>query len=289
MHISKSLSLRCLRLRSFSHENGRVMNYRRINKKDTCVVVKVGSSTLSFSNGKINLQRIEQLAGVLTGIKKQGYKVILVSSGAIAVGGGLLGLKKKPRTLAEKQALAAVGQAELMKIYQKFFEAAGETVAQVLLTKDGLQEELKRSNAYNTLHKLLEMGIIPVINENDTVSTFGIRFGNNDVLAAYVAELMHADLLMILSDINGLYTADPRKDPSAKIIETVRDLSPEIISTAGGSKNSFGTGGMTVKLNAARISMKAGIDMIITNGKDPEVIRETLAGKRTGTLFTVHG
>ncbi len=264
------------------------MSYRWINKKDTCVVVKVGSSTLSFSNGKINLQRIEQLAGVLAGIKKQGYKVILVSSGAIAVGGGLLGLKKKPRSLAEKQALAAVGQAELMKIYQKFFEATGETVAQVLLTKDGLQEEVKRSNAYNTLHKLLEMGIIPVINENDTVSTFGIRFGNNDVLAAYVAELMHADLLMILSDINGLYTTDPRKDPSAQIIETVRELSPEIISTAGGSKNSFGTGGMTVKLDAARIAMEAGIDMIITNGKDPEVIRETLAGKRKGTLFTVH-
>jgi len=251
----------------------------------TLVVVKVGSSTLSFRNGKINLQRIEQLAGVLSDIKQQGRQVILVSSGAIAVGGGLLGLKKKPDTLAEKQALAAVGQAELMKIYQKFFEDAGETVAQVLLTKDGLQEEEKRTNAFNTLHKLLQMGIIPVINENDTVSTFGIRFGNNDVLAANVAELMQADLLIILSDINGLYTADPRHDTSARIIETVRELSPEIIRSAGGSGNSFGTGGMSVKLDAARITMYAGIDMIITNGKDPEVIRYILAGEKRGTLF----
>ena len=259
------------------------------NKKDRCVVVKVGSSTLSFSNGKINLQRIEQLAGVLADIKQQGHKVILVSSGAIAVGGGLLGLKEKPASLAEKQALAAVGQAELMKIYQKFFEAAGETVAQVLLTKDGLQEKDKRTNAYNTLQKLLEMEIIPVINENDTVSTFGIRFGNNDVLAAYVAELMNASLLMILSDIDGLYTADPRKDPSAHIIKTVHELSHGILQAAGGSRNSFGTGGMSVKLDAARIAMNAGIDMIITNGKNPAVIREIMEGERSGTLFTVHG
>ncbi len=255
------------------------------NKTDALVVVKVGSSTLSFANGKINLQRIEQLARVLSDVRQQGRQVILVSSGAIAVGGGLLGLKKKPDSLAEKQALAAVGQAELMKIYQKFFEASGDTVAQVLLTKDGLQENDKRSNAYNTLHRLLQMGIIPVINENDTVSTFGIRFGNNDVLAAYVSELMQADLLIILSDINGLYTADPRTDTSAHIIETVRELSPEIIRSAGGSGNSFGTGGMSVKLDAARITMQAGIDMIITNGKKPEVIRQILAGEKSGTLF----
>ena len=255
------------------------------DRTDTLVVVKVGSSTLSFRNGKINLQRIEQLAHVLSDIRKQGRQVILVSSGAIAVGGGLLGLKEKPDTLAEKQALAAVGQAELMKIYQKFFDTAGVTVAQVLLTKDGLQEKEKRTNAYNTLHKLLQMGIIPVINENDTVSTFGIRFGNNDVLAACVAGLMQADLLIILSDINGLYTADPRKDTSARIIETVEELSPEIIRSAGGSGNSFGTGGMSVKLDAARITMDAGIDMIITNGKDPEVIRHILEGKKSGTLF----
>ncbi len=250
------------------------------------IVVKVGSSTLSYRNGKINLQRIEQLAAELAGIKKSGHEVILVSSGAIAVGGGLLGLKEKPRALAEKQALAAVGQAELMKIYQKFFDSAGQTVAQVLLTRDGLEDEEKRRNARNTLTRLLEMGILPIINENDTVSTFGIRFGNNDVLAASVAALLQADLLIILSDINGLYTADPRTDPSARIIERVEELSPEIFRSAGGSGNAFGTGGMAVKLDAARITMEAGIDMIITNGEDPAIISQILRGHPAGTLFT---
>jgi len=254
-------------------------------KEKTRIVVKVGSSTLSFRNGKINLQRIERLARELSGIKRQGHEVILVSSGAIAVGGGLLGLREKPGKLAEKQALAAVGQAELMKIYQKFFEPEQQTVAQVLLTRDGLEEEEKRRNARNTLTRLLEMGIIPIINENDTVSTFGIRFGNNDVLAASVAALMEADLLVILSDINGLYTADPRRDPSARIIERVDELSPEILRTAGGSGNSFGTGGMSVKLDAARITMEAGIDMIIANGEDPAILGRILSGTPAGTLF----
>ena len=254
-----------------------------INKKK--VVVKVGSSTLSFPNGRINLQRIEQLAEVLSRIQHSGVQLILVSSGAMAVGGGLLGMKKKPETLAGKQALAAVGQAELMKIYQRFFEPYHQTLAQVLLTKDGLQEEIKRTNARNTLQRLFEMGIIPVINENDTVSTFGIRFGNNDVLAAYVAELAEADLVIILSDINGLYTADPRQDPEARLIETVTALSPEILQSAQGSGNSFGTGGMSVKLDAARICMDAGIEMIITNGKDPGIIPEILEGKTVGTRF----
>lgn len=250
------------------------------------IVVKVGSSILSFSNGKINLQRIEQLSGVLMNVQRAGRQVLLVSSGAIAVGGGLLGLKKKPENLAEKQALAAVGQAELMKIYQKFFETGNQTVAQVLLTKDGLQVPVKRKNARNTLGKLLDMNIIPIINENDTVSTHGIRFGNNDILAAYVAELIQADLLIILSDIDGLYTSDPKHDPEASIIETVRELSPEVMKSARGSRNTFGTGGMTVKLDAARICMNAGIDMIIANGREPEIIAGILAGKTAGTLFT---
>ena len=249
------------------------------------IVVKVGSSTLSFANGRINLQRIERLAGVLSEVRHAGWELILVSSGAIAVGGGLLGMKKKPERLPEKQALAAVGQAELMKIYQRFFEPFHQTVAQVLLTKDGLQEKTKCINARNTLNRLLEMGILPVINENDTVSTFGIRFGNNDVLAATVAELIHAGLVIILSDIDGLYTADPRKDPQARLIDTVHDLSPTVLRSARGSDNTFGTGGMSVKLDAARICMEAGIDMIIANGKNPEVIAEILEGKKRGTLF----
>ncbi len=258
----------------------------RKNRGKNRIVVKVGSSILSFSNGKINLQWIEQLAGVLSNVRHAGKQVVLVSSGAIAVGGGLLGIKKKPDTLPEKQALAAIGQAELMRIYQRFFEPHRQTVAQVLLTKDGLQEKSKRQNAYNTLKKLLGMGIITIINENDTVSTFGIRFGNNDVLAANVAALIKADLLIILSDIDGLYTSDPRTDPEATIIDTVTEFSADILLSAQGSRNAFGTGGMMVKLDAARICMESGIDMIIANGKNPEIISDILAGKTVGTLFT---
>jgi len=249
------------------------------------VVVKVEISVLLDRHGEFDAGRMERLTMILSNLVNSGMRIFIVSSGAIFLGAKKLGLTTQPEGLIDKQAMAAVGQAELMKIYQKFFESSGATVAQVLLTRDGLQEEEKRKNARNTLRKLLEMNIIPVINENDTVSTFGIRFGNNDVLSAYVAELMHASLLIILSDINGLYTADPRHDTSARIIETVRELSPEIIRSAGGSGNSFGTGGMSVKLDAARITMYAGIDMIITNGKDPEVIRHILAGEKRGTLF----
>ena len=249
------------------------------------IVIKVGSSTLSFANGRINLQRIERLAGVLSEVERAGYELILVSSGSIAVGGGLLGLKEKPVELPAKQALAAVGQAELMKMYQRFFEPFHQIVAQVLVTKDGLEDENKRTNARNTLTRLLEMGIIPVINENDTVSTFGIRFGNNDVLAATVSALIKADLLIILSDIEGLYTSDPRKNPDARLIDIVTDLSPQILGSAQGSGNAFGSGGMSVKLDAARICLDTGIDMIIANGKNPEVISEILEGKKKGTLF----
>ncbi len=261
------------------------MKQEKEHKKLKRIVVKVGSSTLSFPNGRINLQRIEHLAGVLSGIQQEGYELVLVSSGAIAVGGGLLGLQKKPTGLPGKQALAAVGQAELMKMYQRFFEPYRQTVAQVLLTKDGLQEENKRLNARNTLNRLLEMKIIPVVNENDTVSTHGIQFGNNDILAAYVAELIRADLVIILSDIDGLYTADPRKNPEAQLIETITDLTPRIRNMAGESGNAFGTGGMAVKLDAARICMDAGIDMVITNGRNPGIIAELLQGKKVGTRF----
>ncbi|NOY38525.1 MAG: glutamate 5-kinase [Chlorobi bacterium] len=251
------------------------------------IIVKVGSSTLSFSNGRLNLQRLERLVKVTVSLKKQGKQIVLVSSGAVAVGGGLLGMKHKPDKLEEKQALAAVGQAELMKIYQKFFEPGDQIIAQVLLTKDGLQEAVKRKNAANTLTKLLNMDIIPVINENDTVSTYGIEFGNNDILAARVAELLHAGLLIILSDIDGFFTADPKSNRDAALIHTVHCITDDIRRNASGSGNSFGTGGMAEKLEAANICLKNNIDVVIANGERPDVVLDILKGKPVGTLFSV--
>ena len=249
------------------------------------IVIKVGSSTLSFPNGRINLQWMESLSGVLSELQSTGKKVVLVSSGALAVGGGILGLNKKPDGLADKQATASIGQSELIKIYQKFFKAKHQTVAQVLLTKDGLQDSLKRQNAGNTLNELIKMGIVPIINENDTVSTHGIRFGNNDLLSAYVAELIEADLLIILSDIDGLYPADPKKEPGSRIIPLVNEITGDLIKLGKGSGSTFGTGGMKVKLDAANLCLEAGIDLVIANGKTPKIIHSILAGESIGTLF----
>ena len=250
------------------------------------IVIKVGSSTLSFPNGRINLQRFEELTTVLAEIHQNNLQIVLVTSGAIAVGGGILGIDEKPTDLAEKQALAAVGQSELIKIYQKFFQNYHQVVAQVLLTKDGITNPKRRRNAYNTLSSLLEMDILPIINENDTVSTHGIKFGNNDILSANVAELIGADLLIMLSDIDGLYTEDPKKSRNAKFIPTVTEISPELEQSAKGSGNSFGTGGMTTKLDAVKICFKAGIDIILANGKEPKIIKDIMKGKEIGTYFT---
>jgi glutamate 5-kinase len=250
------------------------------------IVIKVGSSTLSFANGRFNLQRVEQLVRVIMDLREKGKQIVLVSSGAVAVGSGLLGLKKKPDEMEKKQALAAIGQVELMKIYQKFFEPAKQVIAQVLLTKDGLMEEEKRQNAANTLFRLLSMNIIPVINENDTVSVYGLRFGNNDMLAASVAALIDAGLLIVLSDIDGFYTADPRSNRNASLIETVHTITDNIRQNAAGSGNNFGTGGMAVKLEAAAICLRNEIDMVIANGENPSVIHAIMEGKPIGTLFT---
>ncbi len=255
-----------------------------LNKKR--IVIKVGSSTLSFPNGRINLQRVEELTTVLAGIHQKDLEIILVTSGSVAVGGGILGVDEKPADLAEKQALAAVGQSELIKIYQKFFHNYKQTVAQVLLTKDGITHPIRRKNAFNTLSSLLEMNILPIINENDTVSTHGIKFGNNDVLSAHVAELIQADLLIMLSDIDGLYTEDPKKSKNAKFIPTVTEISKEMEQSAKDSGNSFGTGGMATKLDAVKICFDAGIDTILVNGKEPKIINEIMKGKEKGTYFT---
>jgi glutamate 5-kinase len=253
------------------------------------IVVKVGTSSLSHPGGRLNFHQIERIAHVLSKIRAAGREVVLVTSGSIGVGAGRLGLTKKPEELAQKQALAAVGQAELIKIYQKFFDENNQKVAQVLLTKDVITHEVRHKNAQSTLWKLLEMGIIPIINENDTISVFEIEktvnFGDNDTLSAIVATLIKADLLIILSDIDGLYSSDPKMNNKADIIHTVYDLTPEIEKLASGTGSSFATGGMVTKLQAAEICRKAHIDTIITNGSKPDILFEILEGKEIGTLF----
>ncbi|MBN2485379.1 MAG: glutamate 5-kinase [Bacteroidales bacterium] len=249
------------------------------------VVVKVGTSTLSYRNGRLNFQRMEKLAYTLSALRSKGYQVVLVSSGAIGVGAGRLGLVEKPSETSVKQALAALGQAQLMKIYQKMFEEYNQVVAQVLLTKDVMIIPQRHANAQNTLFRLLEMGIIPIINENDTISTDEIVFGDNDTLSAMVATLVEADMLILLSDIDGLYSADPKTDSSASIIRSVSGITPELEKLATGAGSSFGTGGMVTKISAAKITLAAGIDTIITNGDEPSVVFDVLDGKEVGTHF----
>jgi glutamate 5-kinase len=249
------------------------------------IVVKVGTSSLSYSNGRLNFHRIEKLTYVLSAIQSRNIELVLVSSGAIGVGAGRMGMIDKPKELAMKQALAAIGQAELMKIYQKFFEEYNQTVAQVLLTKDVMTNTLKYNNSKNTLLRLLSMGIIPIINENDTISTYEIEFGDNDTLSANVATLVEADLLILLSDIDGLYSADPKKESTAEIIRSVTEITPELENLASGAGTSFGTGGMITKLSAAKICMAANIDTVITNGNDPSILFDLLEGKEIGTHF----
>lgn len=252
------------------------------------IVVKVGTSTLSYDNGRLNFRRIEKLAQVLSILRNKNRQVILVSSGAIGVGAGRLGLNRKPVEMARKQALAALGQAELIKIYQKFFEAYNQIVAQVLLTKDVMISPSRYQNAKNTLNKLLEMGIIPIINENDTISTYEIEFGDNDTLSAMVSKLIDADLLILLSDIDGLYSADPKTEKGAQIVRSVTKITPEIEKLAAGSVTQFGTGGMVTKLTAAKICYEANIDTIITNGNEPSIIFDVLEGKEVGTHFVAN-
>ena len=261
----------------------------RENLKNTRrIVIKVGTSTISFENGKMNFTRLEKLTMVLSDVINSGREVVLVSSGAIGVGAGRLKMEEPPVALVARQALAAIGQAELIRIYQKFFDVYNQMVAQVLLTRDGLDDEERALNAKNTLNELLRMKIIPVINENDTVSTAEIQFGDNDTLSANVAVLIDADLLIILSDIDGLYTDDPRNGSGAEIIRTVTDITPEIENYAAGGTSSFTKGGMKTKINAAKICMSNYIDMVIINGSDPATIHSVFSGEETGTYFTAN-
>lgn len=262
------------------------MNSRESLKDKKRIVVKVGTSSLSYSNGRLNFHRIKKLASVLSSLGSEERQVILVSSGAIGVGAGRLGYASRPREVGVKQALAAIGQAELMKIYRKFFEGYGRMVAQVLLTKDVVSVPARNMNARRTLMRLLEMNIIPIINENDTIATNEIVFGDNDTLSAIVAALIGADLLIMLSDIDGLYSADPRTDSRARLIPTVHEITPELEKLASGSGSSLGTGGMVTKLSAAKVCLDNRIDCIITNGSDPAVIMNILNGEQVGTHFT---
>ena len=249
------------------------------------IVIKIGTSTLAHPAGLLNIRLVESLCKTISDIQNAGHQVILVSSGAIGMGVGKLGLRCRPADIPTKQAAAAVGQCELMYTYDKLFGDYHHTVAQLLITGDDVKNEKRHENFRNTLNRLLELGALPILNENDTVATDEIVIGDNDTLAAIVAESVNADLLILLSDINGLYTADPHKDPAAKLITHVPALTEEIYALAGVSASTQGTGGMVTKLQAAKICLDSGCAMVITNGSRPDNLYDILDGKPVGTCF----
>ncbi len=249
------------------------------------IVVKIGTSTLAHHTGRLNIRLVEALVKVLADLKNAGHEIVLVSSGAIGMGVGKLMLKERPTDMPSKQAAAAVGQCELMYTYDRLFNQYNHTVAQILLTSEDIDDENRRQNFHNTIFRLLELGAIPIINENDTVATAEIKVGDNDTLGGIVACTVDADLLVLLSDIEGLYTADPRVDETATLIPVVEAVTPEIESLAGGVGSGLATGGMATKLRAAKRVNQAGVDMIITNGERPEILYDIVAGKSVGTRF----
>jgi glutamate 5-kinase len=265
------------------------VNYRQELQNSKRIVVKVGTSTLTYDNGDINLARIEKLARVLSDLMNAGKEVVLVTSGAVQVGVKKLKLKEKPTSIREKQAAASVGQCELMHIYSKFFGEYSHIVGQVLLTKDVIEDEHVRNNVVNTFEKLIEDRVIPIVNENDTVAIDEIenivRFGDNDNLSAVVSVLIHADLLVILSDIDGFFDSDPTKNPNSKLMKVIDGITPELENFAGDSGTDVGTGGMVTKLTAAKTATNAGVSLILANGKEPSILRDIIEGQEIGTLF----
>ncbi len=251
------------------------------------IVVKVGSSSLQHpETGKLNFLKVERLVRELCDLKNCGMDICLVSSGAIAVGRTFMGMEKRPQTIARKQACAAVGQARLMMTYQKMFAEYHQTAGQGLMTKNTMIDNVSRKNAQNTFEELFRLGVIPIVNENDTISTYEMQFGDNDTLSAIVAALVSADLLILLSDIDGLYTDDPRENPDAKLIHEVDAIDERYLFMAKESTGSdVGTGGMATKLTAAKIAMKSGADMIIANAKNMGILHQIFEGSFTGTLF----
>lgn len=262
-------------------------NIREMMKDKKRIVVKIGSSSLLHKEtGRLDYGKIELLVRELCNIRNQGKDVILVSSGAIAVGRKVVNQDKEDNSIAVKQACAAVGQVRLMMTYQKIFSEYNQIAAQILMTKNTIVDNLNRYNAHNTFSELLKMGVIPIVNENDTIATYEIVIGDNDTLSAIVAALVDADLLILLSDIDGLYTDDPRSNPNAEFIETVPVLTEELMQMGKGSTGSaVGTGGMNTKMQAAAIATKSNIDMVIANSKDIRVIHKILDGEKVGTLF----
>ncbi|MBE6827466.1 MAG: glutamate 5-kinase [Ruminococcaceae bacterium] len=252
------------------------------------VVIKIGTSTLTHPTGLLNVRLVEKICKTISDVKNAGHEIILVSSGAIGMGVGKLGLSEKPSDVASKQAAAAVGQCELMYIYDKLFGEYNHIVAQLLITGDDIENPVRHEKFSNTLSKLLELKAIPIINENDTVSTEEIVIGDNDTLGAIVAKSVDADLLIVISDIDGLYTSDPRNDPDAKLIREVDSLDSNKYALAGGSGTKFGTGGMLTKFEAAKICAGFGCEMIIVNGKNPNNIYDAIEGKPVGTRFKVN-
>lgn len=249
------------------------------------IVFKVGTSTLTYPGGGINIRRVEEFVKVLSDLKNQGKEIILVTSGAVSIGMGKMGIKSRPSSTREKQALASIGQCELMDFYSGLFAKYNHSVAQLLLTKDVVDNEVLKINAVNTFETLLNFGVIPIVNENDTISAEQIEFGDNDTLSALVAKLTGADLLVLLSDIDGLYDDNPAKNPEANLIEQVSVIDEKIEDLAGDAGSSRGTGGMVTKIAAAKIATGAGIDMYIMNGSDPGIIYDFIDGKKVGTHF----
>lgn len=264
--------------------------FREKLKDKQRIVIKIGSSSLTHpSTGSLDLIKLEILVREISDLRNQGKEVVLVSSGAIMVGSRTMGYEKKPSKLSEKQACAAIGQAKLMMIYQKLFAEYNQVASQILMTKNTLLDNLNRLNATNTFHELLRMGAIPIVNENDTISTYEIEFGDNDTLSAVVAALINADLLILLSDIDGLFTDDPHQNANAQFIDVVEKLDERLLSMGKGSTGSnVGTGGMATKLSAAKIAGMAAVDMVIANGKDFHVIHKIMQGRQYGTLFLSH-
>ncbi len=253
--------------------------------KNKRIVIKLGTSTLAHSTGRLNIRNVTEICRIISDLKNAGNEIIMVSSGAIGMGVGKLNLNKKPDDIPTKQAAAAIGQCELMYVYDKLFSEYSHTVAQLLITGDDLNNEERYNNFTNTVNKLLELSVIPIINENDTIGTDEIVIGDNDTLAAIAATSLKADLLVILSDIEGLYTADPRKDKNAKQIKVIEEITPEIEAIAGTKGTALGTGGMQKKIAAAKIATAAGCDMIIANGRKPKLLYELADGKQIGSIF----
>lgn len=261
------------------------MKLRKQLKNKKRIIIKIGTALLTTEGGKMNLLRLEKLARILAAISREGKEIILVSSGAVGAGMGKMNLEKKPENVIEKQALASIGQSALLRMYDTFFNEYDLNIGQVLLTRDGIENSQRRNNARNTINHLLKMGVIPIINENDTVSTAEIEFGDNDMLSALVADLIMADLLIILTNTDGVYTADPRLHKDAKQVHTVLDAVVDLKDVLVEGKSELGSGGMQSKIEAAEHCRENNIDVVIAEGANPEVINHILEGKMQGTLF----